>query len=75
MGLITKEEYLKLREENFAEISDEEEEKKELKRIDSQLSQIKNNNQSKSQITLYPKTEPATCNSAINIGASMNLIS
>jgi len=35
MGLITKEEYFKLREENFAEISDEDEEKKELKRIDS----------------------------------------
>jgi len=28
MGLITKEEYFKLREENFAEISDEDEEKK-----------------------------------------------
>ena len=38
MGLITKEEYLKLREEHFCEITDDEEEKKELKRIDSQLS-------------------------------------
>lgn len=35
MGLITKDEYFKLREENFADVSDEEEEKKELKRIDS----------------------------------------
>ena len=35
MGLMTKEDYFKMREENFADISDEEEEKKELKRIDS----------------------------------------
>jgi hypothetical protein len=35
MGLITKEDYFKLREENFADVSDEEEEKKLLKRIDS----------------------------------------
>jgi hypothetical protein len=35
MGLITKVEYFKMREENFAEISDEELEQKELKRIDS----------------------------------------
>ena len=35
MGLITKDEYFKQREEHFCEISDEEEEKKELKRIDS----------------------------------------
>ena len=40
MGLMTKEDYFAKREENFAEISDEEEEKKELKRIDSQLSQF-----------------------------------
>ena len=38
MGIITKEEYLKLRGENFAQISDSEEEKEEIKRIDSQLS-------------------------------------
>ena len=35
MGLMTKEDYFIMREENFADISDEEEEKKELKRIDS----------------------------------------
>lgn len=45
MGLISKDEYLKLREENFAEISDEEEEKKELKRIESQLSQFTKKNE------------------------------
>ena len=41
MGLISKEEYLKSREENFAQISDSEEEKEEIKRIDSQLSRVK----------------------------------
>ena len=35
MGLITKEEYLRQREENFAQISDSDEEKKELTRINS----------------------------------------
>ena len=35
MGQLSKEEYLRQREENFAEISDEELEKKEIKRIES----------------------------------------
>ena len=40
MGIITKEEYLREREENFAEISDSDEEKKEMKKLDSQLTLI-----------------------------------
>lgn len=40
MGILTKEEYLKARAENFAEVSDEELEKKELKRFDSELSNL-----------------------------------
>jgi hypothetical protein len=44
MGLLTKEEYLELREDKFGFISDSEEEEKELKRIDKDLSKYSKSN-------------------------------
>lgn len=49
MGILSKEEYIKAREENFAEISDEEQEKKELRRFDSEISNIGVNKRQNSQ--------------------------